>query len=232
MPASGKSAGNSTRPPESTWMGSAGGRARRGERAPLPSSFLSRPLQQYRRNYSARKHISSRRRPADRPPLDRGCLARRRRPSVSVARQKRRNRLSNRVSERSGQGRTVKKLAVIQRVSRYSSLPPSLARSLLCQLKFLCGLFRWQDLRSEYRRLVGSLSLGVDIYSMPLSAFFPAQIHAQSNHRIIPAQSAFQSTRRHRHEIFIISPSSCQCLELYPGDPLVHHLTSSCDSSE
>ena len=30
--------------------------------APPPSSFLSRPLQQYRRNYSARKHISSRRR--------------------------------------------------------------------------------------------------------------------------------------------------------------------------
>ena len=29
---------------------------------PAPSSFLSRPLQQYRRNYSARKHISSRRR--------------------------------------------------------------------------------------------------------------------------------------------------------------------------
>ena len=144
MPASSESAGNSPRPLGSTW------------------SERLLPLRSFRALYSnivvttRRENIYRRGGGGDRerPRLPRPLA---RRPSVSVARQKRRNRLSNRVSGAAGQNR---KKAGSHSASQSPLLPRFLsrarARSLLCQLKFLCGRFRWQNLRML--EVVGSLS--------------------------------------------------------------------------
>ena len=177
MPASSESAGNSPRPLDSTWS----------ERLlPLRSfrALYSNIVVTTRRENIYRRGGGDRDRPRlPRPPA--------RRPSVSVARQKRRNRLSNRVSGAAGQNR---KKAGSHSASQSLLLPRFLprARSLLCQLKFLCGRFRWQNLRiANVGYCWVALELRVDIHSMQLDAF-SAQIAAPTPHCIFRSE-AFSS---------------------------------------
>ena len=200
MPASSESAGNSPRPLDSTW------------------SERLLPLRSFRALYSnivvtTRRENIYRRGGGDqeRPRLPRPLA---RRPSVSVARQKRRNRLSNRVSGAAGQNR---KKAGSHSASQSLLLPR--ARSLLCQLKFLCGRFRWQNLRML--EVVGSLS---NLESIFIRC---SLVHFHKRNSYTPPCIFRAGEGINQREIFIILPRSCRASAKMPRRPACSSITSS-----
>ena len=153
MPASSESAGNSPRPLGSTW------------------SERLLPLRSFRALYSnivvttRRENIYRRGGGGDRerPRLPRPLA---RRPSVSVARQKRRNRLSNRVSGAAGQNR---KKAGSHSASQSVAIAPSRSFAAVSTQIPL-----WTLSVAKPPNVGGcwvALELGVDIHSMQLGAF-------------------------------------------------------------